>query len=430
MAGMVIADPLASYQQGFGNALANGQQVQQMTRQNALSDLYRTQGQGIASGDAQALNALAALDPMAARGIQRENTADRRAEAEFGMRRESHESGLTMDKARLEQMREQGRLAVEQHAAQMDAATRAREAEEINRALSSASAAYSSGPEAFESWKAQNADMLAAAEIDPAGVTFEAFPGIAAGLIGAQEGLMAGIEAGQAMTAGPSPQSPEGKFFADQRAGLVPEGVQPGSSGTTVTVNNVEGGSDALFETLDKAQGTMFSTLIEQGNEVPAKVAQIDQLEGILADATTPEGIEAALKTAAGDWGIPTEGLDSLQAARAIIKALIPQQRPAGSGPMSDGDVKMFEQSLPRLINTRDGNMMILRTLRGIAEYQAGQAQVAGALANREITPADARRALAELQNPLEAYRGEGATVIGGTGIDPETQSLIDRYAD
>jgi hypothetical protein len=447
---MVLADPLSYYQQGFGNALATGQQMQQMQQRNALANLYQTQGQGIAQGDAQALNALAQLDPMAAMEIRRAQAADQRAARgmemderrlgfeeqrlgmerdRFGMAEESHDMGMKLNKQQLEEARRAGQRAAETHAAQMDEITRQREAEEINAALSSASAAYAQGPQAFDAWKQQNAEMIAAAEMDPAAVTYEAFPGIAAGLIGAKEGLLAGIGAGQSLTAGPSPQSPEGKFYADQQAGLVPEGVEFSGGGTNVTVNNNGGGSE-LYDTLDKNQGEMFSTLIEGGMEVPAKMAQIDQLEGLLSDANTPEGIEAALKTAAGDFGINTEGLDNLQAARAIIKALIPQQRPAGSGPMSDGDVKMFEQSLPRLINTRDGNMMILRTLRGIAEYQANQAQIAGALANRDITPAAARDALAKLQNPLEVYRREGETTIGGTGFDPETQALIDRYAD
>lgn len=240
---MVIANPGASFQQGALNALAGGQQMQQvrqqreeMARANALADLYRTQGQGIASGDAQALNALAQLDPMAALDVRRNMAAEQRAnrglemqETRLGLdqeaaerQQESHGLGMQYDRARLEEMRAEGRRAAETHASNMSEIERQREAQEIDRAVGAASMAWGQGPEAFEAWKSQNAQLMQEAGIDPAGVTYEAFPNIAAGLIGAREALE-DLEAGRSLNAGPSPQSPEGKLYADVQAGLVPE---------------------------------------------------------------------------------------------------------------------------------------------------------------------------------------------------------------
>lgn len=51
-----------------GNQLAA--QANEIRRGNALADLYRTQGQGLMSGDPAALNALAAYDPQAAMQIK------------------------------------------------------------------------------------------------------------------------------------------------------------------------------------------------------------------------------------------------------------------------------------------------------------------------------------------------------------------------
>jgi flagellar protein FlgJ len=98
---------------------------------------------------------------------------------------------------------------------------------------------------------------------------------------------------------------------------------------------------------------------------------------------------------------------------------------------MSDADLALFQRSLPRLINTRQGNLIIARTMRGLAKYQQGQAAIAASVANREMTPADARKALSELENPLQAFKtmaNDKPSVVGG-GIDIETQSLIDKYA-
>jgi hypothetical protein len=54
----------------LSRGMATGQQANQIQQQNALANLYQTQGAGIAAGDQGALNALAGLDPMAALGVQ------------------------------------------------------------------------------------------------------------------------------------------------------------------------------------------------------------------------------------------------------------------------------------------------------------------------------------------------------------------------
>lgn len=482
---MVMADPLASYQQGFGNALQAGQQVQQMTQRNALADLYRTQGQGIAQGDGQALNALAALDPMAAMDIRRNMSADQRAdrglemqesrlgfeEQRLGMdqeaaqrQSEAHTQGMEFDQERLEQMRAEGRRAAETHTANMDEITRQREAEEINAALSSASAAYAQGPQAFEAWKQQNAEMIAAAEMDPAAVTYEAFPGIAAGLIGAKEGLLAGLEAGQALNpaapsgrdrydtvggqlvdlygeGGPAPVPGIGAAPAQSRVvtgeeakayGLDPakaynitegpEGTKAtaiGGGGTNVNVNTGDASSE-FDKAADKKAAETFIGLSDAGMTVPSRIAMVDELEGLLS--TAPAGTEAAIKYAAGNLGINTEGLDNLQAAQAIISRLVPEQRKPGSGPMSDADLALFKQALPRLINTREGNQQIARTMRGLLIYEQQQATIANQVLDGTLTPSEGRAALMKLQNPLQVFRRQGETTIGGYKIREVTE--------
>jgi flagellar protein FlgJ len=121
---------------------------------------------------------------------------------------------------------------------------------------------------------------------------------------------------------------------------------------------------------------------------------------------------------AAGEWGIPTEGLDELQTAQAIISALVPEQRQPGSGPMSDADLALFKQSLPRIIGQPEGNKLIIDTMRGIAEYDAEGARIVQKLRNEEMTRAEAFEALMNRKNPL-ADLGKG----GGIGGVAETLS-------
>lgn len=178
--------------------------------------------------------------------------------------------------------------------------------------------------------------------------------------------------------------------------------------GTSVTVNNGEG--DKFYEKLDQKNAETFSALSDTGMQARSKLAQIDRLESLMANA--PQGAVGALKQAAGEWGIPTEGVSDIQAASALLEKMVPEQRAPGSGPMSDADIKMFRASLPRVINQPGGNQLIFQTMRGIAQYEMDMGAIADKVANRELkpdgkvySPADARRDIAKLENPLSNFR-------------------------
>ena len=98
------------------------------------------------------------------------------------------------------------------------------------------------------------------------------------------------------------------------------------------------------------------------------------------------------------------EGLSDIQAAQALINELVPQQRQPGSGPMSDADLALFKQSLPRIINQEGGNALIVQTMRGITDYQIKMGEIADAVADRSMNPTEGRAAIRNLANPLDAY--------------------------
>lgn len=197
-------------------------------------------------------------------------------------------------------------------------------------------------------------------------------------------------------------------YAADERsAGRMPIGrldyeqalKKAGSSSTNVTV----GEGDSFYKELDKKNAETFNTLSQSGMEARGKIARIDRLEGLMANA--PQGAVGALKQAAGDWGIPTEGLSDIQAASALLEKMVPEQRLPGSGTMSDGDIKMFRASLPRVINQPGGNQLIFQTMRGIAQYEQQMGEIADRVANREINPAEGRRQIQALPNPLAEFK-------------------------
>lgn len=198
------------------------------------------------------------------------------------------------------------------------------------------------------------------------------------------------------------------QFYADSEkaAGREPLGPlewevaqkKAGAASTNVTV----GEGNKFYEALDKKNAETFSALSEEGMRGRSKLAQIDRLDQLLSGA--PVGGGAALKLIAGEYGIKTEGLSGLQAAQALINELVPQQRQPGSGPMSDADLALFKQSLPRIINQPEGNRMIIQTMRGITQYQVKMGEIADAVANREMTAQEGRDAIRTLENPLDDY--------------------------
>ena len=97
--------------------------------------------------------------------------------------------------------------------------------------------------------------------------------------------------------------------------------------------------------------------------------------------------------------------MSDIQAASSIIESLVPQQRAPGSGPMSDADIAMYRASLPRLINQPGGNQVIINTLAGIAQYESQMGEIADMVADRAITPAEGRKRIRELKNPLEGFK-------------------------
>lgn len=160
-----------------------------------------------------------------------------------------------------------------------------------------------------------------------------------------------------------------------------------------ITISNK--GADE-FEKMD---AKTLSEVYSAGSAAQRSLNQINRLGDILSRIET--GGSANLQAILGDFGIQSEGLDDIQAARALINQLVPQQRPAGSGPMSDADLELFKQSLPRIINSPNGNQIILQTMRGIAEYDRQGAEIVQRFRAGEIDKITAFQLLQSRADPF-----------------------------
>jgi hypothetical protein len=169
-------------------------------------------------------------------------------------------------------------------------------------------------------------------------------------------------------------------------------------------VQNIVGAGETEFAKKAGAEAaTQFSTMANQGTTASRSLVELENLEANLSGVDT--GAAASFKAFLGGYGINTDGLGEIQAAQAAINRLVPQQRPPGSGTMSDADLALFKASLPGLINQPGGNQIIIDTIRSINEYDVAASIIAGQALDGEITPAEARKALRELPNPLADFK-------------------------
>jgi hypothetical protein len=213
-----------------------------------------------------------------------------------------------------------------------------------------------------------------------------------------------------------------GKMF-----NVSPDGQVTAIGGAGTTVNVDTGAANKLDEEFAKLDAKSLAEVSTTGMQAIRNIGRIDHLETLLA--SSPQGMEGAIKLAAGDFGINTEGLDSAQAARAVISSLVPEQRAPGSGPMTDSDAILFKQALPRIINQPGGNEMILNTVRAIAQYDAEGAAIVQRFRAKEINSVEAFELLQARENPLANFRVPGATEGDGGGStfrtwNPETKEL------
>ena len=168
-------------------------------------------------------------------------------------------------------------------------------------------------------------------------------------------------------------------------------------SGTNVNLNT--GGDMSEFAKLDAKE---LSNFAKEALGSTRMLGRIDRLESLLAGADT--GAVGYFKNLAGNFGIETDGLGDIQAAVALINSMVPEQRQEGSGPMSDADLALFKTSMPRLINTRAGNALIIQTMREMALYDQQTLEIINKHRRNptEFTIADTYQALENRPKPFE----------------------------
>lgn len=187
-------------------------------------------------------------------------------------------------------------------------------------------------------------------------------------------------------------------------------------TGSNTTIDMGGSGDMDKFAALDAEKLNAVGSI---GLDAGGTLARINRLESLLRNIDT--GLGTSIKAFAGRFGIQTEGISEIKAAEALINSLVPMQRPEGSGPMSDADLALFQRSLPSLVNSPQGNQLIIDTMRGIAEYDRLGANIVQKYREGTITVAQAFAELNARSDPLAWLDKSGATGEGSQEVSTFT---------
>ena len=378
-----------------GNELAA--QTNTLRDQNALRQVYQTQGAGLLQGNQSSLNALAAIDPVQALNVQGGVMQNRTAQRQF------------------EIMNAQEKRAIAEAAAQMDerqaaAALKAAQQEVLRFVMAPDAATFDqmvtqAGRPQFAGMFDQR-ERLGSLFMEDFNEAFKTAVG------GAPANLPDSIVALEyrAEQAGLRKGTPEYAAFME-RGGSTP--TPPAS----VEVNLP--GQDKLDDEFAKLDAQNLNQIGITGQAAIRNIGRIDRLDQLLQSGGSGAG--AALQRLAGEIGLDLgEGTSDIQAAQAIINSLVPEQRQPGSGPMSDADLALFKQSLPRIINQPGGNAIILQTMRGIAEYDAEGARIVQQYRSGKIDRATAFDMLQNRPNPLDGFAPPSGAEVPPPAAQPQ----------
>jgi len=155
--------------------------------------------------------------------------------------------------------------------------------------------------------------------------------------------------------------------------------------------------------------------MVENGDNARRNNQALQQIEAL--NPETPDGFGAGVKAFAGQYGIQLgENVDNVQAMQAVINRLVPDQRPAGSGPMSDADLDLFKRSLPQLMQSTEGRQLVVDLIKDINAYDIQRADIAEQMLYGDIDQKTGRDLLKQLDERTTSLRERikgNSTVVG-----------------
>jgi len=174
---------------------------------------------------------------------------------------------------------------------------------------------------------------------------------------------------------------------------------------TEVNIN--QKGESKFEEEFAKVDAKRFGDIREAGEAARKKLVDVETMREIHNRAGS-QGVLAGVKDVLGPYadaaGINIEGLSDIQAYASVVERLAPQQRAPGSGSTSDVEYKGFKKSLPQLMQNPAAREVTLNVLEGLTRDEIARGDIVSKLSSKEITRAEAEKALRALPDPMKAF--------------------------
>jgi hypothetical protein len=175
------------------------------------------------------------------------------------------------------------------------------------------------------------------------------------------------------------------------------------------------GGGESEFVKVGQAElARNFAEMAQAGRDATSNLGRIKLLDELLDESDT--GLSAGFLSRANQYfGVDFRSAPAA-AAEAIISQLVPAQRPAGSGVISDADLALYKASLPAIQNQPNGNKLIVKSMVAITEHNARVGRIASrALTDPDFSIQQAEEEIAALPDPFESVR----SFLGGSANIP-----------
>lgn len=407
---------LAGAQPDILGAMSRGNELAAQTNtlrdQNALRQVYQTQGAGILSGDQSSLNALAMIDPITAINAQGGVLSNRNTNRQF------------------EIMNAQEKRAIAEAAAQMDEKQKAAAAEATRRQVQQFVAAPS--PEVWDQLVTQAGKPELVGQWANRQV-------IAAEYVSSVEDALKLSQAPEP----PKPQSPQAKFEADKRAGLLPPDAVYKSDAPSLSVDFGGGSEKQVFDTVAASAESARSAVSGLRALQEAKTA----IEGGIISGAFADNVLALQKIGAALGVVDPTVIQNTETFRSAIAPQVAAMIKAtvGSAQLSNADREFAEKAAGGNINLDEGTIRRLVDIMERGSRAAVQGHIDRLNAVYPETPEGTyrrERALfgVSLPEPVTLVPGSGSqgstpAQAGSTTLPqqsaplpPDLQAIFDKY--
>jgi hypothetical protein len=175
------------------------------------------------------------------------------------------------------------------------------------------------------------------------------------------------------------------------------------------------GGQSPFQSPAQAAQTAEATARVSAGTDQATKLAanrlqaqtnlSLAQYTEKLLNEVEPGAITAATAQLREKFGLNADANGGkVQALQAALERLANDQHKVGTGAVSDADLRSFQKQVPSLFGTKEGNQLIMDTIKGVAEYNDKATEAAARWRAGKINLEQFNNELEALPNPMDNF--------------------------